>query len=76
MSPSSFSARRLAHEIDVSSNRITEIIRGRREVSADTASRLSRRFGTTVEFWMNLQDASHLSRAEATTDYSRVKQHA
>jgi addiction module HigA family antidote len=38
-------------------NRITELIKGRRGVTADTALRLSRYFGTTPEFWMNLQAA-------------------
>ena len=48
--PHGLSARRLAEEIDVAPNRVTEIIRGRRDVSADTAIRLSRRFGTTPQF--------------------------
>jgi antitoxin HigA-1 len=76
MIPHGLSARRLAAEIDVAPNRVTEIIRGRRDVSADTAIRLSRRFGTTPQFWLNLQDAHDLSKAEATNDYSRVKQPA
>jgi antitoxin HigA-1 len=76
MIPHGLSARRLAAEIDVAPNRVTEIIRGRRDVSADTAIRLSRRFGTTPQFWLNLQDAHDLSKAEATNDYSRVQQSA
>ena len=76
MIPHGLSARRLAAEIDFAPNRVTEIIRGRRDVSADTAIRLSRRFGTTPQFWLNLQDAHDLSKAEATNDYSRVKQSA
>ena len=67
---------RLAEEIDVAPNRVTEIIRGRRDVSADTAIRLSRRFGTTPQFWLNLQDVHDLSNEEATNDDSRVKQSA
>lgn len=73
MIPSGLSARRLADEIGVPPNRITEIIRERRDVSADTAIRLARRFGTTPQFWMNLQVAYDLSKAEATHDYSSVK---
>ena len=76
MRPLGLSARRLAEEIDVPPNRITEIIRGRRNVTADTAIRLGRRFGTTAQFWLNLQDAHDLSRAEATNDYSKIKHHA
>ena len=76
MIPHGLSTRRLAAEIDVAPNRVTEIIRGRRDVSADTAIRLSRRFGTTPQFWLNLQDAHDLSKAEASHDYSSVKQSA
>ena len=72
--PQGLSARRLAGQIDVPPNRISEIIRGRRDLTADTAIRLSRRCGTTPQFWLNLQDAYDLSKAEATTDYSKVKQ--
>ncbi|MFL5143196.1 MAG: HigA family addiction module antitoxin, partial [Microvirga sp.] len=70
------SARQLAKEIDVPPNRITEIIRARRDVSADTAIRLGRRFGTTPQFWLNLQDAHDLAKAEATHDYSALAQYA
>lgn len=76
MHPLGLSARRLAAEIGVPPNRVTEIIRGRRDVSADTAIRLGRRFGTTPQFWLNLQDAHDLSKAEATHDYSAVVQPA
>ena len=73
MIPLGLSARRLAKEIGVPPNRITEIIRGRRDLSADTALRLSRCFGTTAQFWLNLQDAHELSKAEAAHDYSGIK---
>ena len=73
MKPVGLSARRLAAEICVPPNRITDIIRERREVTADTAIRLARRLGTTPQFWMNLQDAYELSKAETTNDYSTVR---
>ena len=76
MIPLGLSARQPAKEIDVSPNRITEIIRARRDVSADTAIRLGRRFGTTPQFWLNLQDAHDLAKAEATHDYSALAQYA
>jgi antitoxin HigA-1 len=76
LTPLGLSARRLADEIDVPSNRISDIIRGRRAVSADTAIRLARRFGTTPQFWLNLQGAYDLSEAEATHDYSSIRQYA
>lgn len=46
---------RLAKSIYVPARRINEIIHGKRRITADTALRLSRFFGTTAEFWMNLQ---------------------
>lgn len=73
MTPASLSARKLATEIDVPANRVSDIVRGRRDVTADTALRLSRRFGTTAQFWLNLQGAHDLSKAEAENDYSRVR---
>jgi len=46
---------RLAKEISVPPRRINEIVHGLRGISADTALRLARYFGTTGQFWMNLQ---------------------
>ena len=45
-------------------NRINDIVRDRREISADTALRLARYFGTTARFWLNAQAAYDLSKAE------------
>lgn len=49
------SATQLAKELGIPANRISEIIRGRRGITADTALRLSRWLGTSAEYWMNLQ---------------------
>lgn len=46
---------RVAKDVGVPARRINEIIHGDRSVSADTALRLARYFGTTAQFWMNLQ---------------------
>lgn len=70
--PFGLTARAVALDIGVPANRLTEIIAGRRSVSADTAIRLGRYFKTDPRFWLNLQIAHDLSRAEAETDYSRV----
>ena len=48
----------------VPENRISEIIRGRRNITADTALRLSRWFGASPNFWMNLQKRYELRKAE------------
>jgi len=61
--PMALSARALARDLDVPANRITEILRGSRAITADTALRLSRRFGVSAEFWLNLQTAHDLEKA-------------
>ncbi|MCA6109528.1 HigA family addiction module antitoxin [Bradyrhizobium cenepequi] len=58
------SAAELARQIDVPVNRITGIIHGQRGVTADTALRLGHWFGTSPEFWMNLQQTYELRVAE------------
>jgi len=63
MVPLGLSARALARAIGVPPNRVTEILNGERAVSAETAILLGRRFGTTPEFWMNLQTAHDLDMA-------------
>lgn len=74
MTPLGLSARKLGEAIGVPQNRISDIIRERRGVTADTAIRLGRYFGTTARFWINLQTSHDLSRAEAETDYSGIEQ--
>jgi addiction module HigA family antidote len=58
------SANALSKELGVPVNRITMILNGQRGVSADSALRLGRYFGTTARVWMNLQDTWELRRAE------------
>ncbi len=55
LSPLGLSQHRLAVAIGVPPRRINEIVHGKRRVPADTALRLSRYFGTSERFWMNLQ---------------------
>ena len=63
LAPLGMSAYALAKAMHVPVNRITAILAGRRAVSADTALRLARFFGTTAEFWVNLQGAHDLELA-------------
>jgi addiction module HigA family antidote len=53
--PLGISQYRLAKDISVSARRINEIVHGQRSITADTALRLARYFGTSERFWMNLQ---------------------
>lgn len=59
------SAAELARQIDVPVNRITAILNGTRGITADTALRLGHWFGTSPQFWMNLQQLYELRVAEA-----------
>ncbi len=59
------SAAWLARQIRVPTNRVTEILRGRRSMTGDTALRLGHFFGTSPEFWMNLQKLYDLRLAES-----------
>jgi addiction module HigA family antidote len=70
--PLDLSARALAKELDVPPNRLTEIMRGTRDVTADTAIRLGRYFGTDPRFWLNLQAAYDLSKAEKAHSYKKI----
>jgi len=54
MKPLGISSNRLSRDIDVPANRISEIVAGRRAISADTALRLSKYFGTSAEVWMGV----------------------
>ena len=63
--PLEMSANALARELDIPANRVTAILNGTRGVTADTALRLARYFGTTPEFWINLQAAHELSATRA-----------
>jgi antitoxin HigA-1 len=73
LGPLGMSARARAKELDVPANRVTEIMRGERDVSADTAIPLARYFGTDPRFWLNLQSAHDLSKAEQDNDYSAIR---
>jgi antitoxin HigA-1 len=57
------SARAFAKALDIPVNRVTQILRAERGVTADTALRLARYFGTAAEFWMDLQSDYELRRA-------------
>lgn len=64
LEPLGLTAHALALALRVPANRITAILGGRRAVTAETALRLARHFGTTPGFWLNLQKAYELEVAE------------
>jgi antitoxin HigA-1 len=71
-------AAQLARDIGVPPNRLTGILHGTRGVTADTALRLERYFGTSAAFWMNLQQIYDLRRAEQALgdSLSGIRSHA
>jgi antitoxin HigA-1 len=64
LSTRGLSANRLALDIGVPSGRITDILNGRRSISADTAVRLSRYFGNSAQFWLGLQSQYDIAVVE------------
>jgi antitoxin HigA-1 len=74
MSPLGLSANALARALAVTPARINDIVRGRRGITADTALRLARYFGTDAQSWLNLQTNYDLRVAEATAIRSIVRQ--
>jgi len=77
MIPLELSSNALARALDVTPARINEIVRGRRGISADTALRLARYFGTSHQFWLNLQ-ANHdvqCAEDEAGPRIAKIKPH-
>ena len=56
MNPLEITAYRLSKDLGIPQTRISEILKGRRRVSADTAIRLSKYFGNSAKFWLGIQD--------------------
>ena len=68
LSPMNLSSNALAIELHVPAPLIHEIVRERRSITADTALRLARYFGTSAEFWMGLQDNDDLKTCQTKLD--------
>lgn len=67
MRPHGISQNRLARDIDVPVGRINEIVKGKRAITADTALRLGKYFGTSAELWLGLQMEYAVRRARRDT---------
>lgn len=63
---------RLAKDVHVPPRRINEIVHGKRSITADTALRLGRYFGTSAQFWMNLQGNYDLEITKDSVDLRRI----
>jgi len=78
LEPLGITAYRLAQEIHVQQTRVGEILAGRRAITADTALRLARYFGTSPQLWLNLQ-ANHdlvVAEREAAADLATIRPRA
>ncbi|MFY0689196.1 MAG: HigA family addiction module antidote protein [Cyclobacteriaceae bacterium] len=73
--PMDLTAYKLSRSIGVQQTRISQIIKERRSISADTAIRFSKFFDTTPEFWMNLQTEYDLRKAKADkqTEFDQIQ---
>ena len=70
--PFGITAYRLAKDIGIPQTRVSEIVKGSRRITADTALRLSKYFGTSAKFWLGLQDDYDLEE-EAKTKSSLIE---
>src|ERR1700730_2185337 len=70
--PINISAYKLAKDVDIPQTRISEILKGNRRITADTALRLSKYFGNSAKFWLGLQDDYDLEE-EISTKGSLLK---
>lgn len=75
LEPMSISAYRLAKEIFIPQTRVSEIIKGKRGISPDTALRLAKYFGTSARYWLGLQIDYDLEqeKAEKQSDLANIK---
>ena len=72
LEPLGMSAPALAKRLHVPRTRVERLLKGDTSLSVDTAMRLSKFFGNTPEFWMNLQRAHDIARARETVDLSGI----
>ncbi len=75
LQPMSLSQNALARGIGVPPRRINEIVLGKRAITADTAVRLAKFFGTSAKFWLGLQDDFDLEEAESKVDLQSIQQY-
>jgi antitoxin HigA-1 len=75
--PLNITAYRLSNDIKIPQTRISEIIKGRRRITADTALRLSNYFGNSAKFWLGLQDDYDIEAAvsEKNEEFRSIKKY-
>ena len=75
LNPLEITAYRLSKDLGIPQTRISEILKGRRRISADTALRLSKYFGNSAKFWLGLQDDFDLEEEMSTRkqEFQKIK---
>jgi antitoxin HigA-1 len=75
MKPMEITAYRLSKDLEIPQTRVSEILKGRRRISADTALRLSRYLGNSAKFWLGLQDDFDLEEElnKRKPEFQRIK---
>jgi addiction module HigA family antidote len=78
LEPLKISAYRLSKDLKIPQTRISEIIKGRRRITADTALRLSKYFGNSAKFWLGLQDDFDIEEGKENkqSELNEIKQYA
>lgn len=78
LTPMHLTAYQLSQSIGVPQTRISEILKGKRSITADTAHRLARFFGTSAQLWLGLQNQYDLEKTEAKNraEYERISAYA
>ena len=78
LEPLEISAYRLSKDLKIQQTRISEIIKGRRRITADTALRLSKYFGNSAKFWLGLQDDFDIEEGKENKgkELNEIKQYA
>lgn len=78
LEPLEISAYRLSKDLKIPQTRISEIIKGRRRITADTALRLSKYFGNSAKFWLGLQDDFDIEEGKENkgSELNEIKQYA
>jgi antitoxin HigA-1 len=76
--PFGVSAYKLSKDIDIPQTRISEIVKGNRRITADTALRLSKYFGNSAKFWLGLQDDFDIEEEniQKRAEFSAIKKYA
>jgi len=74
--PMGISSYKLAKDIKISATRVSEILKGKRRITVDTALRLSKYFGNSVEFWVGIQADYEIRKAKKDLGYqlAQIKQ--